>query len=190
MSSALEKSRNRNSNSKIRNSKKKTWEFKTPHFAYDVNCDRSAGRPYDVSSIGHKYNPWQRKCYFCGLKHSLRMGWRKLFSSCAIVSIFCSGRNQVLVVHTTMHLEYQTVVVFCQLFWFWREIVFGVTYVLSVQYSCVVVAFFCCGGNVNFVQIFLLNPNFLLVHKKFSSRAYAIVPQKYQELSMQVETRE
>ncbi len=30
---------------------------------------------------------------------------------------------------------------------------FGVTYVLSVQYSCAVVSVFCCGGNVNFVQI-------------------------------------
>ncbi len=27
-------------------------------------------------------------------------------------------------------------------FWFWREIVFGVTYVLSVQYNCAVVSFF------------------------------------------------
>jgi hypothetical protein len=50
--------------------------------------------------------------------------------------------------------------------------------------------FFCCGGKVNFVRIFLLNPNFLHVHSKFSSRTYAIVPQKYRELSMQVETRE
>ncbi len=75
-------------------------------------------------------------------------------------------------------------------FWFWREIVFGVTYVLSVQYSCVVVSFFCCGWKVNFVQIFSLNPNFALIHRKFSSCTYAIVPQKYRELSMQVETRE
>ncbi len=60
------------------------------------------------------------------------------------------------------YLEYHTVVVLCQfflvlagnsfwyvrspyscgvvlVFWFWREIVFGVTYVLSVQYSGVVV---------------------------------------------------
>ena len=50
--------------------------------------------------------------------------------------------------------------------------------------------FFCCGMKVYFVQIFLLNLDFLLVDKKFSSRTYAIVPQKYQELSMQVETRE
>jgi hypothetical protein len=35
-----------------------------------------------------------------------------------------------------------------------------------------------------------LNPNFLLVHRKFSSHTYAIVPQKYRELSMQVETCE
>jgi hypothetical protein len=39
-------------------------------------------------------------------------------------------------------------------------------YVLSVQYSCAVVSvFFCFGGKANLVQIFLLNPNFLLVHR-------------------------
>ncbi len=27
-------------------------------------------------------------------------------------------------------------------FWFWREIVFGVTYVLSVQYTCAIVSVF------------------------------------------------
>jgi hypothetical protein len=31
-------------------------------------------------------------------------------------------------------------VVLCLFFWFWREIVFGVTYILSVQYSCAVVS--------------------------------------------------
>ncbi len=42
-----------------------------------------------------------------------------------------------------MYLEYHKVVVFCQFFWFWREIVFGVTYILSgVQYSCAVVSVF------------------------------------------------
>ncbi len=34
-------------------------------------------------------------------------------------------------------------------FWFWREIVFVVTYVLSVQYSCAVVSVFCYCGKVN-----------------------------------------
>ncbi len=33
-------------------------------------------------------------------------------------------------------------------------------YILRVQYSCAVVSFFCCGGKVNFVRIFLFNPNF------------------------------
>jgi hypothetical protein len=41
-----------------------------------------------------------------------------------------------------MYLEYNTVVVLCLFFWFWREIVFGVTYLLSVQYSCAVVSVF------------------------------------------------
>ena len=47
-----------------------------------------------------------------------------------------------MVVHTTMYLEFHTVVVLCLFFWFWREIDFGVTYVLSVQYSCAVVSVF------------------------------------------------
>ena len=47
-----------------------------------------------------------------------------------------------MVVHTTMYLEYHTVVVLCYFFWFWWEIVLGVTYVLSVQYSCAVVSVF------------------------------------------------
>ncbi len=41
-----------------------------------------------------------------------------------------------------MYLEYHTVVVLCKFFWFWREIVFGVTYILRVQNSCSVVSFF------------------------------------------------
>ncbi len=40
-----------------------------------------------------------------------------------------------------MYLEYHTVVVLCQFFLIWWEIVFG-TYVLSVQYSCAVVSVF------------------------------------------------
>ena len=44
---------------------------------------------------------------------TLRVGWRNLLSSCAVVSVFGSGRKYVLVVHTTMYLEYHTVVVLC-----------------------------------------------------------------------------
>ncbi len=54
------------------------------------------------------------------------------------------------------------------------------TYVIRVPYNCGVVlvffvvagsSFWCyalCGGKVNFVRIFLLNPDFLLVHRSFS----------------------
>ncbi len=78
------------------------------------------------------------------------------------VSFFGSGGKQFLVLRT--YLVYNTVVWLCH--------------------------FFYCGRKVNFVRIFLLNPNFLLEHRKFFSRTYAIIPQKYQELSMQVETWE
>ncbi len=57
------------------------------------------------------------------------------------MSVFGSGGKLVLVVNTTMYLEYHTVVVLCKFFWFWREIVLGVTYVLSLHYSCAVVSF-------------------------------------------------
>jgi hypothetical protein len=40
-----------------------------------------------------------------------------------------------------MYLEYNTVGVVL-VFWFWREKVFGVMYVISVQYSCAVVSVF------------------------------------------------
>ena len=63
-------------------------------------------------------------------------------AGCTVVSVFGSGRKPVLVVHTAMYLEYHTVVVLRLFFLFWREIVFGVTYVLSVQYSCAVVSVF------------------------------------------------
>jgi hypothetical protein len=82
------------------------------------------------------------------------MGWRNFSSSCAVLSVFGFGGKYVLA-YILMYLEYDTVVVLCQIFWFWREmvvdtyvlhtvvvlcqffwfwqeIVFGVTYVLSV----------------------------------------------------------
>jgi hypothetical protein len=55
------------------------------------------------------------------------------------VSVFGSGGNKVLVLHTyVLRVQYSCGVVF--VFWFWWEIVFGVTYVLSVQYRCAVVS--------------------------------------------------
>ena len=41
-----------------------------------------------------------------------------------------------------MYLEYKYNCGDVLVFWFWREIGFGVTYVLSVQYSCAVVSVF------------------------------------------------
>ncbi len=73
--------------------------------------------------------------------HLLHVGWRNFFSSCAVVSVFCSGGKKVLVLHTyILRVQYSCGVV--SVFWFWQEIVFGVTSVLSVQYSCVVVSVF------------------------------------------------
>ncbi len=58
-----------------------------------------------------------------------------------------------------MYLEYHKVVVLRYFFWFWWEIVFDVTYVLSVQYSCAV------------VSVFLLRrESFITTGKKSSSR--------------------
>ncbi len=114
-------------------------------------------------TLTHGQNDRQRNKYTCfawagGTCPRFAWAGGTFFSSCAVVSVFGSGGKQVLVVYTTMYLEYHTVVVLCQFFWFWRVIVFGVTYVLSVQssysvYNTVVqlCQFFCCGGKVNFV---------------------------------------
>ena len=61
--------------------------------------------------------------------------------SCAVVSVFGSGRNSVLVLHTyVLRVEYNCGVVL--VFWSWREIVIDFTYVFSVQDSCGVVSVF------------------------------------------------
>jgi hypothetical protein len=68
-------------------------------------------------------------------------GLAELFSSCAVVSVFGSGGKYVLVLHAfVLRVQYSCGVVLD--FWFWQEIVFGVTCVLSVQYSCAVVSVF------------------------------------------------
>ena len=69
----------------------------------------------------------------------LCVGWRNLFSSCAVVSVFCSGGKKVFALHTPylLRVPYSCGVVY--FFLIWREIVFG-AYVVSVQYSCAVVS--------------------------------------------------
>ncbi len=56
------------------------------------------------------------------------------------MSVFGSGGKYVLVLHTTTYvLRVQYSCGVGLVFWFWWEIVLGVTNVLSVQYSCAVV---------------------------------------------------
>jgi hypothetical protein len=68
-------------------------------------------------------------------------GLEEPFSSCAVVSVSVLAGNRFWFYILLMYLEYHTVVVLCYFFLIWREIVFG-RYVLSVQYSCVVVSVF------------------------------------------------
>jgi hypothetical protein len=61
----------------------------------------------------------------------------------AVVSVFGSGGKYVFVLHTyILRAQYSCGIVL--VFWFWQEIVFGVMYLLSVQYSCVVESVFGC----------------------------------------------
>jgi hypothetical protein len=63
-----------------------------------------------------------------------------VFSSCAVVSVFCFWREMVFGVTFVLRVQYSCGVVLG--FWFWWEIVFGVTYILRVQYSCAIVSVF------------------------------------------------
>jgi hypothetical protein len=71
-------------------------------------------------------------------------GLEELFSSCAVVSVFGSGGKYrfwfYLLCTYVLRVQYSCGVVL--VFWFWKEIFFGVTYILSVQNICVVVSVF------------------------------------------------
>ncbi len=98
--------------------------------------DKHSFTPYPSLSP-YRQTEWQTERRI----HSLRIGWRNFFSSCAVVSVFGSGGKMVLDLHTyVLRVQFSCGVVL--VFWFWREIVFGVTYVLSVQYICAVVSVF------------------------------------------------
>jgi hypothetical protein len=60
-----------------------------------------------------------------------------------------------------MYLEYHTVVVLCHFFLFWQEIVFG-TYVLTIQLWCCV-SFFGFGGNFFFGVTYVLSVQYSCV---------------------------
>ncbi len=73
----------------------------------------------------------------------------------------------------------RTVVVLCYFFWFWREIVFGVTYVL--YNSCVVVSVFCCGGKVNFVRIPYSHDRFSKISRTFVVKKWPHIKPTYEK---------
>ncbi len=66
------------------------------------------------------------------------------FQLCCCVSVFWFWREIGFGVTYVLRVQYSCGVVL--VFWFWQEIVFGFAYVLSVQYSCAVVSVFGCGG--------------------------------------------
>ncbi len=86
--------------------------------------------------------------------HLLRVGWRNLFTSCAVV--LCHFLVQAGNAGT------RSILFPADCFGIKREKVFGVTYVISVQYSCAV------------VSVFLL----------FEYLTVTIISQKNQELSL------
>jgi hypothetical protein len=111
---------------------------------------------------------WQRVKY-------TRYAWAggTFFPVVLLFQFFVLAGNRFRFYTLLMYLEYHTVVVLWLFFWLWREIVLGVTYVLSVQYSCAVVSVFFCGRKANLVRSILLNPIFFLVHRnKLSVTVY------------------
>ncbi len=74
--------------------------------------------------------------------HSLRVGWRDFFFSCAVVVVcqFFDLAGNRFWCYFILRVQYSCGIALG--FRFWREIVFGFAYVLSVQYSCAVVSVF------------------------------------------------
>jgi hypothetical protein len=62
------------------------------------------------------------------------------FQLCCCVSVFWFWREIGFGVTYVLRVQYSCGVVI--VFWFWREIVFGFAYVLIVQYTCAVVSVF------------------------------------------------
>jgi hypothetical protein len=101
------------------------------------------------------------------------MGWRNLFSSCAVV--LC----QFLVLAGNAG----TCSTFFSggLFGIKREIIFGVTYVLSVQYSCAVVSVFCCDGKVNFIWMPYSHDRFSKILRTFFAKKWSHIKPTYEK---------
>ncbi len=88
-------------------------------------------------ALTHRQNHRQRNKY-------TRYAWAggTFFPVVLLCQFFVLVGNRSWFYILLMYLEYHTVVVLCLFFWFWGEIVFGNTYVLSVQYSWLVVSVF------------------------------------------------
>ena len=79
--------------------------------------------------------------------HSLRVGWRNLFSSCAVCCVsfwFWWEKGFGSNTHVLLRVQYSCGGVL--VFWLQWEIVFCVLHILSVQYSCAVMSVFGCSG--------------------------------------------
>ncbi len=82
-----------------------------------------------------------------GRAHLLHVGWRNLFSSCAVCCVsfwFWREKSFGSNMHVLLEVQYSCGGVL--VFWLQWEIVFGVLHILSVQYSCAVVSVFGCSG--------------------------------------------
>ncbi len=85
--------------------------------------------------------PLTGTCYFTtkiiNIKHSLHVGWGNFFPVVLLCQFLVLVGNKFWF-YILAYSEYNTGILL--VFWFWQEIVFGVTYVLSVQYTCAVVS--------------------------------------------------
>ncbi len=111
--------------------------FISEKFSTGVSCFSVTLFYFTLLALTHRQNYRQRN-------KNTRYAWAgETFSpvvlSCQF-SVLVGNRFWFYII--LMYLGYHTVVVLCYFFWFWREIVFGVTYLLSVQYNCAVVSVF------------------------------------------------
>ena len=99
--------------------------------------------------------------------HLLRMGWRNIFSSCAVVSVFWFLAGNRFLFYILMYLEYNTVVVLCQFFGsggkqFWCYVRTQCTIQLCGCVSFLVVAGNCSLNENTFLQKNLIGLLFMI----------------------------
>ncbi len=98
-------------------------------------------------------------------KQNTRYAWAggTFFPVVLLCQFSALAGNRFWVYILLMYLEYHTVVVLCDFYLIWQEIIFGM-YVLSVQYSCAVVSVFLLWRESLYSMNFLVeSENFLLV---------------------------